>query len=73
MATERSIFAAQEAEKSTNEAGEAACGLCGKKFRDESYLDRHMDNKHADHLARPDVRRGGARSAGMGVGGDSGC
>lgn len=26
------------------------CTICGKRFVSEFYLDRHMDNKHADHL-----------------------
>ncbi|CAN0001815.1 unnamed protein product [Scytosiphon promiscuus] len=38
------------------------CGYCQKQFKTEFYMDRHMDNKHADrlHLADPDEFGGAA-------------
>lgn len=30
--------------------GEFLCNYCGKRFVNEFYIDRHMDNKHADRL-----------------------
>lgn len=38
----------EEAKKSTGHAGNFRCGFCGKKFLNEMYMDRHMDNKHGE-------------------------
>mmetsp|Transcript_5457 Transcript_5457/g.5620 ORF Transcript_5457/g.5620 Transcript_5457/m.5620 type:complete len:261 (+) Transcript_5457:100-882(+) len=40
----------QEQNKSSNARGEWICKYCGKRFVDEFYIDRHMDNKHQDKL-----------------------
>mmetsp|Transcript_64924 Transcript_64924/g.146465 ORF Transcript_64924/g.146465 Transcript_64924/m.146465 type:complete len:268 (-) Transcript_64924:183-986(-) len=42
---EQDLFKWQEAHKS-KVRGNFKCGFCGKTFKNEFYLDRHLDNKH---------------------------
>jgi hypothetical protein len=44
------IFRSQEAKKTKVSRSEWKCGFCGKRFKSEFYLDRHMTNKHVDKL-----------------------
>ena len=44
------LYYEQEQHKSQKRGTDWACSYCGKVFRTEFYLDRHMDNKHADKI-----------------------
>ena len=44
------MYFTQETAKKEIEQGDWKCGLCNKHFRNEFYMDRHMDNKHQDKL-----------------------
>lgn len=42
----RDIFAPQQAAKFQHRPSQWTCGLCGKSFFEEKYLDMHFDNRH---------------------------
>ena len=44
------IFLDQEIHKHERSRSEWECGYCRKSFKNEFYIDRHMDNKHSDKL-----------------------
>ena len=44
------MYLAQEKKKVKKSKNEYKCGICGKIFRTEYYLDKHMDLKHGDHI-----------------------
>lgn len=45
------LYAEQEAHKKEVTRGDWRCLLCGKHFRSEFYIDRHMHNKHTEKLS----------------------
>jgi len=48
----RDVFSAQELAKLHYRVNLWTCGLCGKSFYREPYLDMHMANKHSDSLLK---------------------
>ncbi|KAF2898670.1 hypothetical protein ILUMI_07504 [Ignelater luminosus] len=46
----RDIFGPQEAAKQQHRPSQWTCGLCGKSFFEERYLDLHFDNRHKGHI-----------------------
>jgi hypothetical protein len=47
---ENDCYLEQEAHKKELRKNVWECKHCGKQFRTEFYIDRHMDNKHMDKL-----------------------
>ena len=45
---DRDLFGHHEAHKRPARQGNLKCAFCQKVFKNHYYLDRHMDNKHAD-------------------------
>ncbi|XP_047492325.1 uncharacterized protein LOC125041421 [Penaeus chinensis] len=45
----RDVFARQE-EAKVHVPPQWTCGFCGKAFYHEAHLDRHLDNRHEEHL-----------------------
>ena len=55
---EYNIFRTQERHKISLKHGEWECEFCGKKFKSQKYIDRHMHNKHViklDHNLQHDT------------------
>ncbi|XP_066245586.1 uncharacterized protein [Euwallacea similis] len=46
----RDIFGPQEAMKKQHRPSQWTCGICGKSFFEEKFLDLHFDNRHKDHI-----------------------
>ncbi|KAK5645939.1 hypothetical protein RI129_004403 [Pyrocoelia pectoralis] len=46
----RDIFGPQEAAKQQHRPSQWTCGLCGKSFFEEKYLDLHFDNRHKNYI-----------------------
>lgn len=46
---ERDVLLAQERMKSRQVGGDWMCGICGKRFETEWYLDKHMEKRHTDY------------------------
>ncbi|KAF5299938.1 hypothetical protein FQA39_LY11311 [Lamprigera yunnana] len=46
----RDIFGPQEAAKQQHRPSQWTCGLCGKSFFEEKYLDLHFDNRHKGYI-----------------------
>mmetsp|Transcript_3139 Transcript_3139/g.4857 ORF Transcript_3139/g.4857 Transcript_3139/m.4857 type:complete len:289 (-) Transcript_3139:92-958(-) len=44
------MYLDQERHKSRSSTGNYKCHYCGKEFKNEFYMDRHMDNKHPDKI-----------------------
>jgi len=44
------MYLIQEKAKKEIEKGDWKCNFCNKHFKNEFYMDRHMDNKHQDKL-----------------------
>ena len=49
------VYADQEAKKQEESRMDWKCNICGKHFKTEFYLDKHMHNAHSDHLRKGDV------------------
>lgn len=47
---QREIFGPQQAAKFKHRPSQWTCGLCGKSFFEEKYLDLHFDNRHKDNI-----------------------
>jgi len=45
------LYLKQEEQKQSVRGAQWKCGICGKTFKSEFYLDRHFDNKHQDMLS----------------------
>lgn len=45
------LYYSQEKAKTEIHRADWQCGFCGKHFKSEFYMDRHMHNKHADKLS----------------------
>ncbi|CAL4147464.1 unnamed protein product, partial [Meganyctiphanes norvegica] len=45
----RDVFSKQDEAKIYNPP-QWTCGFCGKSFYHEAHLDRHLDNRHSEHL-----------------------
>jgi len=48
FATDRDMYAIQEMNKYSENAGKWTCGFCGKSFYEEKFLDKHFDARHSD-------------------------
>lgn len=48
IAPQRDMFQKQESAKEQLRGGIWKCAICGKHFRAEEFIDKHMDNRHAD-------------------------
>ncbi|XP_023020066.2 uncharacterized protein isoform X1 [Leptinotarsa decemlineata] len=46
----RDIFGPQQAAKKQHRPSQWTCGLCGKSFFEEKYLDMHFDNRHKGYI-----------------------
>lgn len=46
----RDIFGPQQAAKKQHRASQWTCGICGKSFFEEKYLDMHFDNRHKEFI-----------------------
>lgn len=46
----RDIFGPQQAAKHQHRPSQWTCGLCGKSFFEERFLDMHFDNRHRNHV-----------------------
>ncbi|XP_072381900.1 uncharacterized protein [Diabrotica undecimpunctata] len=46
----RDIFGPQQAAKKQHRASQWTCGICGKSFFEEKYLDMHFDNRHKEYI-----------------------
>ncbi|RZC41130.1 hypothetical protein BDFB_009094, partial [Asbolus verrucosus] len=46
----RDIFGPQQAAKQQHRPSQWTCGLCGKSFFEEKYLDMHFDNRHKGYI-----------------------
>ncbi|KAI5737736.1 hypothetical protein M8J76_016308 [Diaphorina citri] len=46
----RDIFYPQQEAKHQHRPSQWTCGLCGKSFYEEKYLDWHFDNRHRSHV-----------------------
>ncbi|XP_063239597.1 uncharacterized protein LOC134540653 [Bacillus rossius redtenbacheri] len=46
----RDIYWPQQAAKLQHRPSQWTCGLCGKSFYEERFLDLHFDNRHRDHI-----------------------
>ncbi|XP_055682155.1 uncharacterized protein LOC129789385 isoform X2 [Lutzomyia longipalpis] len=46
----RDIFAPQNAAKIQNRPSQWTCGVCGKSFYEENFLDLHFDNRHKSNI-----------------------
>lgn len=46
----RDIFAPQQLAKYQYRSSQWTCGLCGKSFFEEKYLDMHFDNRHKERI-----------------------
>ncbi|CAH1188698.1 unnamed protein product [Phyllotreta striolata] len=46
----RDIFGPQQAAKTQHRASQWTCGVCGKSFFEEKYLDMHFDNRHKEFI-----------------------
>ena len=52
MRLDSALFVEHEMHKTiTPRSGYHKCMYCNKTFLSEDYLDRHMDNKHMDHIS----------------------
>lgn len=47
---QRDIFGPQQAAKKQHRPSQWTCGLCGKSFFEEKYLDLHFDNRHKGYI-----------------------
>ncbi|XP_065164647.1 uncharacterized protein [Atheta coriaria] len=47
---QREIFGPQQTAKHKHRPSQWTCGLCGKSFFEEKYLDLHFDNRHKDNI-----------------------
>ncbi|XP_017778148.1 PREDICTED: uncharacterized protein LOC108563863 isoform X2 [Nicrophorus vespilloides] len=47
---QREIFGPQQAAKFKHRPSQWTCGLCGKSFFEEKFLDMHFDNRHREHI-----------------------
>lgn len=47
---DRDIFGPQQAAKYQHRHSQWTCGLCGKSFFEEKYLDMHFDNRHKNNI-----------------------
>jgi len=53
---ERDMYLRQESHKEFVRQGHVKCGFCGKTFKNQYYMDRHLDNKHpGEFLANASV------------------
>ena len=51
LAPSMDVFLHQEQhKKSAGRQGYVKCLFCGKTFRNDFYMDRHLDNKHSDQF-----------------------
>lgn len=46
----RDIFGPQQAAKYQYRSTQWTCGICGKSFFEEKYLDIHFDNRHKEYI-----------------------
>ncbi|KAJ8978899.1 hypothetical protein NQ317_008878 [Molorchus minor] len=46
----RDIFGPQQAAKKQHRPSQWTCGICGKSFFEEKYLDMHFDNRHKEYI-----------------------
>ncbi|KAG5892975.1 hypothetical protein JTB14_015019 [Gonioctena quinquepunctata] len=46
----RDIFGPQQVAKKQHRPSQWTCGLCGKSFFEEKYLDMHFDNRHKEYI-----------------------
>ncbi|KAJ8934191.1 hypothetical protein NQ314_013508, partial [Rhamnusium bicolor] len=46
----RDIFGPQQAAKKQHRPSQWTCGICGKSFFEEKYLDIHFDNRHKGYI-----------------------
>ncbi|KAL1124370.1 hypothetical protein AAG570_000999, partial [Ranatra chinensis] len=46
----RDIYWPQQLAKQQHRPSQWTCGLCGKSFYSEAYLDMHFDNRHKNHV-----------------------
>ncbi|CAH1369305.1 unnamed protein product [Tenebrio molitor] len=46
----RDIFGPQQTAKQQHRPSQWTCGLCGKSFFEEKYLDMHFDNRHKGYI-----------------------
>ena len=47
---DQDMYLDQEKHKAMVRRSHLKCGYCGKQFRDEHYIDRHMDRRHEDKI-----------------------
>lgn len=47
---QRDIYWPQQAAKHQYRTSQWTCGLCGKSFYEEKYLDIHFDNRHKGYI-----------------------
>nr|CAH7725285.1 unnamed protein product [Callosobruchus chinensis] len=47
---QRDIFSPQELSKKRHRPSQWICGICGKSFFEEKYLDLHLDNRHKGYI-----------------------
>ncbi|CAH0556995.1 unnamed protein product [Brassicogethes aeneus] len=47
---QRDIFGPQQAAKQQHRPSQWTCGICGKSFFEEKYLDLHFDNRHKGYI-----------------------
>uniref|UniRef100_T1J491 C2H2-type domain-containing protein n=1 Tax=Strigamia maritima TaxID=126957 RepID=T1J491_STRMM len=50
LAPQRDVYGIQESQKLEEGPANWRCGLCGKSFYSEAYLDRHFDSRHFNVL-----------------------
>ncbi|KAL1497070.1 hypothetical protein ABEB36_008092 [Hypothenemus hampei] len=48
--SQRDIFGPQEVLKKQHGPSQWTCGICGKSFFEEKFLDMHFDNRHKDYI-----------------------
>lgn len=53
---QRDIFGPQQLAKHQHRPSQWTCGLCGKSFFEEKFLDMHFDNRHKNHVNMVDKR-----------------
>ncbi len=54
----RDLYYIQEENKLFEHNARWSCGVCGKAFYRQQFLDLHMENKHQDLLVKDEVLRG---------------
>ncbi|KAJ8960828.1 hypothetical protein NQ318_020124 [Aromia moschata] len=47
---QRDIFGPQQAAKKQHRPSQWTCGICGKSFFEEKFLDMHFDNRHKEYI-----------------------